>query len=150
MRGVANPPDSRVNLCRHRCGPGCQRTLQVILTLTLPRIMEGMDAALVRKVHGAVGTELAPGAKLVDLSIDLSAVAPHDCPPITLYRVALRERAWLRALNAPAGSSIEPGCVLARFSTTPDEPLGQSDAREVRVTIAGISHPPEWWEDDTS
>ncbi len=120
----------------------------MILTLTLPRIIESMDAAVVRRTYAEVGTELAPGGKLVDLSVDLSAVAPHDCPPVSLYRIALRERVWLRTLEVARGDSIQAGSIVARFSTTPDEPLAAPVSREVRITIAAISQPPEWWDDE--
>jgi pyruvate/2-oxoglutarate dehydrogenase complex dihydrolipoamide acyltransferase (E2) component len=118
----------------------------VLLTLTLPRIGEYMTTAVIKTVYAAEGDALAPGAKLLDLSVDLSAVAPHDCPPIMLYRLALRDRAWLRRLAVAAEDEIEVGTVLARFSTEPDEPIEGEPARAVRIAIAGIVGQTGWWE----
>jgi hypothetical protein len=117
----------------------------LLLTLTLPQIGEHMTAAAIRTIHAAPGTEMAAGSKFVDLVVDLSAVAAQDCPPVALYRIALRERVWLRELDAAPGAEIAVGASLARFSTDPDESLAGPPARGVRVTIAGIVDPSDWW-----
>ena len=70
----------------------------MLLTLTLPRIGEYMTTAVIRTVYGMEGMEMAVGSKLLDLSVDLSAIAAQDCPPVAMYRIALRDRAWLREL----------------------------------------------------
>ena len=53
----------------------------MLIVLTLPRINEHMTVAEIQTIHAAEGQFLDLGAKLLDLSIDLSSVAPHDCPP---------------------------------------------------------------------
>ena len=120
----------------------------MLLNLTLPRFNEHMTSAVIEKIHAEVNTALPLGAKLLDLSIDLSAVMPHDCPPISLYRIALRDRVWLRKLAVTPGDDIAIGAVLAHFSTEPDEPLAGNPVRGVRVTIAGILDPSSWWHED--
>lgn len=117
----------------------------MLLTLTLPRIGEHMMTAVIRTIYGAEGTAMALGSKLLDLSVDLSAVAAQDCPPVALYRIALRDRVWLRELAVAQGSEIEVGAPLARFSTEPEEPLTGTPARAVRITVAGIIDPSQWW-----
>ncbi|MEP7208389.1 MAG: hypothetical protein ABI920_15745 [Casimicrobiaceae bacterium] len=121
----------------------------MILTVTLPCIMAQMQHAIVRRPHGIVGTEMHPGAKLVDISIDLSAVAPHDCPPVSLFRIAIRERAWLRTFDLRTGDAVAPGIVLAWLTTDPDEPMHAPGNREARFAVAGIAEPAEWWLEDT-
>ena len=117
----------------------------VLLTLTLPRINAYMTTALVDTIHAAEGNSLAIGAKLLDLVVDLSAAAPHDCPPIMCYRIVLRERVWLRRLVVASGDNLEVGATIARFSTEPDEPLAGEPARGLRVSVAGIIGQSNWW-----
>ena len=74
----------------------------------------------------------------------------NDCPPVTYHRIALRERVWLRRLQVAAGDEVAPGAVIAVFSTEPDETLDVAPQRPVRVSVAGILHEPDWWQDDPS
>jgi hypothetical protein len=120
----------------------------LLLNLTLPRINEHMTSAVIETIYAEVGTALPLGAKLLDLSIDLSAVMPHDCPPVSLYRVALRDRVWLRKLAVAPGDDIAIGAAVALFSTEPDESLDGDPARAVRVTIAGILDSLGWLYED--
>jgi hypothetical protein len=122
----------------------------MLLTLVLPRINEYMTTAVIRKVYATEGDALHLGAKFLDLSVDLSAVAPQDCPPVSHYRIALRDRAWLRRLDVASGDELGVGAAVALFSTDPDEPVDGEPARAVRITLAGIVHPNEWWEGSAS
>jgi len=110
----------------------------MLLSLTLARIHELMTCAVVDAVHASIGMELAPGARLVDLHIDLSEVAAHDCPPVSHYRIVLRDRAWLRRIDVSPGDSVQPGATLALCSTEAHESLDAPVARPLRVTVAGI------------
>lgn len=120
----------------------------MLLTLTLPRINQYMTTAVIKKIYAAVGSSLTVGAKLLDLTVDLSAVVQHDCPPISHYRIALRDRVWLRRLDVAPGDEIGIGAALAHFSTELDEPLGGEPARAVRITVAGIIDHSGWWAGD--
>lgn len=122
--------------------------VHLLLNLTLPRINELMTTAVVRTLHAEVGAALTLGAKLLDLSIDLSAAMPHDCPPLSLYRIAMRDRVWLRKLAVAPGDDIEVGALVALFSTEADETLEAEPARAARVTIAGILDESDWWLED--
>ena len=122
----------------------------MLLTLKLPRINAYMNTALITKIYAAEGISLNVGAKLLDLTIDLSAAAPHDCPPVSHYRIALRDRAWLRRLTVALGDNVEVGAKMAQFTTEPDEPLDGESVRAVRVTIAGILDQSDWWSADRS
>src|SRR5207342_1585724 len=84
-------------------------SLDVLLNLTLPRINEHMTTAVVKTIYPEINTALQFGSKLMDLSIDLSAVLPHDCPPVSMYRIALRDRVWLRKLAVAIGDDIAVG-----------------------------------------
>lgn len=117
----------------------------MLLTLSLPRINDLMVSAGITAIHATVGTALAPGAALMDICVDLSAVAPHDCPPISYYRFVLRDSAILRKLAATAGDDVPVGALLATFSTEPTEPLDGEISRPVRTSIAGIIADAEGW-----
>jgi len=116
----------------------------MLLSMALPTLNPHMTAATIMRVHVGTGTALAPGAKLMDVRLDLSDAFPQDCPPISYYRLVLRERAWLRHLAAPPGADVPPGFVLALFSTEAEEPLAGAPARAVRLATAGILWQPDW------
>lgn len=110
----------------------------MLLTLTLPRIHERMTTARVDAVHLAAGAPVAFGAKLVDVTVDLSAAAEQDCPPISHYRIVLLDRGWLRELAVAPGDEIAVGAPIATITTQPDESLDAAPARAARTSIAGI------------
>jgi hypothetical protein len=117
----------------------------LLLTLTLPRINPHMTTAVVKRIYATEGASLSPGAKLLDLSIDLSAAFPQDCPPISYYRLTLRERVWLRRLDVAPGDERKVGAAFARFSTEPNEPFDKEPVRSVRVITAGIIYHSDLW-----
>jgi hypothetical protein len=118
----------------------------VLLSLTLPRINVYMSTAVINQIYAAEGAALSVGGKLLDLTIDLSAAAPHDCPPVSHFRLVMRDRAWLRRLHIAPGDEPAVGASLALFSTVPDEPLDGAPARQVRLAIAGIIPETIWGE----
>jgi len=117
----------------------------LLISLTLPRTNEYMTAAVIRKIYVGQGELLTVGAKFLDFIVDLSASVQHDCPPIQHYRLAVRDRAWLRRLAVAAGEEVAIGSVLALLTTEPDEPLDGAPARIVRVSVAGIIDSSDWW-----
>lgn len=117
----------------------------MLLTLALPRINEYMTSARIEVVHADVGAALVTGAKFIDLTIDLSAIAEQDCPPVSHFRLAVRDRVWLRRLQVARGDMIEVGVPIAWFTTDADEPLDVAPSRSVRIAIAGILAPAEGW-----
>lgn len=121
--------------CRsaNRSGPK-----RLLLNLTLPEINPLMTTAVIDRIYASVGAALPVGSKLFDLTIDLSAAAPHDCPPIGHYRLVVRDRLWLRRLEVVPGDEPSVGANLALFSTEPHESLDGVPARQVRVAIAGV------------
>jgi hypothetical protein len=118
----------------------------VLITFTLPRIHAMMAAATIEAIYARPGDALAVGAKLCDLTVDLSAVAAQDCPPISHFRIVLRERLWVREVGVAPATEVAVGATLVRFTTAPDEPLAGPAAREARVSIAGILAQTEAWE----
>lgn len=116
----------------------------MLLNLSVPRINDYMAAAIVEWVYPGEGAALEVGAKLVDLTVDLSAAAPHDCPPISHFRLVLRERAYLRRLAAVRREEHAVGALLAVFSTEPDEPIESEAGRPVRIAVAQIIYQPVW------
>lgn len=119
----------------------------MLLTLKLPALITDVRLAKIETLFVAEGQFLKPGMKVLDLRIDLSAVAAHDCPPVSFYRIIFRDRAWLRRLNVAGGDTREAGMELAIFSSEEDEPLNGNPARSVRFTTAGILHRSDWWDE---
>ena len=113
---------------------GCR----MILTLPLPRILEPMTNARVLALHATEGSFLKPGNALLDLTVDLGSIAPQDCPPVSHYRIALREAAWLRQLPFKPSDEADVGENLAIFSTEQTEPLVAAQGRKIRHMVAGI------------
>ena len=116
----------------------------MLLNLNVPRINEYMTNVFVEAAYAEAGQAVAIGAKLFDLTVDLSAAAPHDCPPITHYRVVSRERAWMRSLCVKPHDEPAVGAPLALLTTEPDEALEGAPARPARVAIAAIMHQSIW------
>ncbi|MFI4976869.1 MAG: hypothetical protein ACHP84_20235 [Caulobacterales bacterium] len=103
-----------------------------------------MASAQIDAIHLAEGAAVAVGGKLLDLTIDLSAAVPHDCPPVNHFRLILRDAVWLRRLDVAVNDQPDVGASLALFSTEPDEPLDSAPTRQVRLAIAEIFHQSAW------
>jgi pyruvate/2-oxoglutarate dehydrogenase complex dihydrolipoamide acyltransferase (E2) component len=110
----------------------------VILEFRLPAINPYMTEAQIDALYAAPGDPVKTGSKLLDVRVDLSSAFAQDCPPISYYRVVMRENAVLREVRAAAGTTPKVGDVIAVFSSTPDEPLDQPAQRVIRVATAGI------------
>jgi hypothetical protein len=117
----------------------------MIYEFRLPLIVAQMTGATIESVHAKPGESLRMGSKLIDLSIDLSSAFAQECPPISFFRVVLREAAWLRKLSAEPGQFCHLDEVLAVFTTDPEEDLNGPAARAVRITVAGIVHHDDMW-----
>jgi hypothetical protein len=117
----------------------------MLCSLILPTILGTMAEAIVECVYARPEASMKPGDKLLDLSIDLSGAFLQNCPPISYYRLIVRERAILRRMIAAQGEAHAPGDCLAVFSTEPGEADDGPIGRPVRITTAGIlSHPAMW------
>jgi hypothetical protein len=113
----------------------------LLLEYRLPRINANMTEASIERRYAEPGDALGIGTRLLDLRVDLSSSFSQDCPPISFYRIVMRERAYLREVRPGDGAACPVGDVIAIFSTEPDEPLGGVAARAIRVATAGISQP---------
>jgi hypothetical protein len=114
----------------------------VRLLYRLPVILPGMKVARIERIYAAPGSCLEPGAKLMDLRIDLSGSVAHDCPPVSFFRLVMRERAWLTRLASSSGEEVAVDAPLAWFSTDPNEeqPEGEPE-RPARIAHTGILAP---------
>ena len=108
-----------------------------------------MSEALVECIHASCGTQMRPGDRLLDLSVDLSRGFSQGCPPISFYRVVLRETLWLRRLMAKPGTACGPDEAMAIFTTEPDESVDGAAARPVRIATAGIIYHAGMWSGGT-
>jgi hypothetical protein len=117
----------------------------MLYDLRLPKINPNMSTAVVECVYSDPGILLKPGDKLFDLSVDLSGGFSQYCPPISYFRVVVREKLWLRKTLVAPGDGCDVGATLALFSTEQDETLEAAPARAIRVTTAGIAHHQGLW-----
>jgi hypothetical protein len=117
----------------------------MILDFKLPAISPHMTEALIECLYATPGAPVKPGDKLLDLSVNLNNAFEQDCPPISFFRVIVREKAVLREFRAARGESRKLDEVVAIFSTDPDEPLDQPAQRGIRVATAGIIHHAGLW-----
>jgi hypothetical protein len=117
----------------------------MIYEFRLPLIVTQMTGATVECLYAKPGDSLKMGSKLFDLSIDLGSVFAQECPPISFFRVVMREAAWLRKLDLAPGKFLQLEEEIAIFSTSPDEDINQPVTRPIRTTVAGIVHHDGMW-----
>ena len=117
----------------------------MLCDLHLPKINPNMTSAIVECVYADAGTLLKAGDKLFDLSVDLSSGYSQYCPPISYFRVVVREKVWLQKLFVEPGDSCDVGEILALFSSEQAEPLDAEPARPIRIANAGIAHHEGLW-----
>jgi hypothetical protein len=111
----------------------------------LTSLIPQMSGATVECVYAGPGDALRMGSKLMDVSVDLSSAFAQECPPVSYYRLVLRETVFLRQIDVAPGQHCALGERLALFSTEPDESLDQDVDRQVRCTVAGIIHHDGMW-----
>lgn len=120
------------------------------LVYRLPEILPGMTTARIERIHAKPGDALALGHKLIDLRIDLSGGVKHDCPPITFFRLVMRERAWLQQLDVRLGEDVAVGSPFAWFTISAEELADCELERAVRIAhtsiLAPIVQPAEWFD----
>ncbi len=117
----------------------------MILEFKLPPISPHMTEALIECHYAQPGTAMKPGDKLIDLSVDLSTSFSQDCPPISYYRIVLRERAILCELRQAVGQTAKVGEIVALFSTEAGEATDQPPQRGIRFATAGIIQHAGMW-----
>jgi hypothetical protein len=122
----------------------------MIFEFKLPLISPHMIEARIESLYATPGEVLKNGAKLFDLSVDLSNNFSQDCPPISFFRIILRENAVLREIRPAVGQLCPAGELIALFSTTADENISQPPARGVRFATAGIVHHAGMWTGSTA
>jgi hypothetical protein len=113
--------------------------------LRLAKINPYMSTARVECVYVETGRQLTIGDKLFDLSVDLSSAFAQDCPPISYFRVVVRERVWVQKTRVAAGDSCDVGALLAIFSPESATDLEGAPVRPLRVTTAGITFHAGMW-----
>ena len=117
----------------------------MIYAFRLPTINPHMSGARIECVYAEPGSALKNGSKLFDLGVDLSSAFAQECPPVSFFRVVLREPVFLRKLNMDRGQLCELGELVALFSNQVDEPLGAAPVRDIRFAVAGILHHDGLW-----
>jgi hypothetical protein len=112
------------------------------LEFALSAIVLQMAQAKVLRLLAREGERLGIGAGLLELEVDLSNLVSHDCPPVSHYRIVLREAAYLRRWAVSVGEIVPVGGLIAQLSHALDEAIDEGDMRRVRVNVAGII--PNW------
>src|SRR5690242_7044905 len=95
----------------------------MIYAFRLPLINPHMSSARIECVYAEPGTALKNGSKLFDLGVDLSSAFAQECPPISFFRVVMRESVIFRKLNTDRGQLCQLGEQVALFSDKADESL---------------------------
>jgi hypothetical protein len=113
--------------------------------LRLARINPNMSAGVIECLYADDGAALKVGDKLLDLSVDLSSGFAQFCPPVSYFRVVVREKVWLRKLLVKPGQNCDVGELLGIFSTEPDRTDDDTPARPLRITTAGIAYHSNMW-----
>jgi hypothetical protein len=113
--------------------------------LRLTKINPNMNAAVIECIYATPGSALKIGDKLCDLSVDLSSGFSQYCPPISYFRVVVREKVWLQEMLVAPGDSCDVGQLVAVFSAEQDDPGEGGPARPLRITTAGIAHHSGMW-----
>jgi hypothetical protein len=117
----------------------------LLFDLRIPKVSEHMVEALIETTYGRESLQMKIGSKIVDFSVDLSSGFAQNCPPISYYRVVLRENLWLRKILVSPGGRFAAGTSVATFSTSPDEPSDAAVTRPVRIMTAGIVYHNGMW-----
>jgi pyruvate/2-oxoglutarate dehydrogenase complex dihydrolipoamide acyltransferase (E2) component len=117
----------------------------MLLELSLPLINPHMAHARVDSILVSVDKKIAVGQAILELTVDLSDQFPHDCPPVSHYRVCASESAWLRHLAIAAGDNAAVGALIATFSRTSDEPVANCGSRALRTTVVGVTRQWQPW-----
>lgn len=117
----------------------------MIYAFRLPTINPHMSGARIECIYAQLGTALKAGSKLLDLGVDLSSAFAQECPPISFFRVVLREPVFFRKLNVARGQLCELGELIALFSNEADELLSSAPVRDIRFAVAGIIHHDGLW-----
>ena len=113
--------------------------------LRLAKINPNMTAGVIECLYAEDGAALKVGDKLLDLSVDLSSGFSQYCPPISYFRVVVREKVWLHRLLVKPGQNCDVGELLGIFSTEPEAAADQAPGRPLRITTAGIAYHSNMW-----
>lgn len=117
----------------------------MLYELRLTKINPNMNSAIIECLYAKTGSLLKVGDKLLDISVDLSTDFSQYCPPISYFRVVIREKVWLRSFMVAPGDNCDVGQLLGVFSAEQDDPENGVSSRPVRITTAGISFHPGMW-----
>lgn len=116
----------------------------MILEFRLPLLIPHMSEALIECLYAVPDATLKAGDRLVDLRVDLSSAFSQDCPPISYFRIILRENAILREFRLNCGQYCKVGELIAEFSSVA-EGRDPRAPRGVRFATAGIMHHQGMW-----
>jgi hypothetical protein len=117
----------------------------MICRFRLPKINPHMAGARIECFYAEPGQALKAGTKLLDLGVDLSSAFAQECPPVSFFRIVLREPLILRSWSVDRGAYCALGDTVAIFSSEADEDPTGEPTRDIRFAAAGIVHHGGLW-----
>lgn len=118
----------------------------MLLSIQLPAPAFESQNCVVRVIHVSEGAVVAPGSKIIDFSVDLSAGQSYDCAPIAHYRLASMEGGLLHRVGIVVGQEIDATAIIGLLSTAGDV-ASVTPERTARVAVASILHHDDWWDE---
>ena len=112
----------------------------MVLRLQMPRMGYQMREGTIKKVLAPPGVHLERGVPLLEVRVDLSAVAEQNCNPAFIFRMVAAEAGWLRQVDVGVGDCRQVGATLAMVTTHPDEVIAEAAMRPFRVSLGTVLH----------
>jgi hypothetical protein len=100
-----------------------------------------MTEGQIHRVCVSRGTRFEARTRLFEVRVDLSDVAPADCPPIFFFAIVAAEAGVVRELACSVDDVIAVGMPLLVATTIDDEPITDA-TRNLRVAVATIQVDP--------
>ncbi len=122
----------------------------MIYEFRLPAVNPHMTGARIECYHAEPGDALKTGAKLLDLGIDLSSAFAQECPPVSFFRIVVREPVIVRSLGFARGEFCRVGETIALFSVAREDDIAAPPVRGIRFATAGIVHHDRLWTGSTA
>jgi pyruvate/2-oxoglutarate dehydrogenase complex dihydrolipoamide acyltransferase (E2) component len=114
----------------------------MILRLQMPKFGEEMRDGTIHRLLASPGARLDRGTPLLEVRVDLSAIAEQNCSPISIFRVVAAESGWLRTVQVTEGDRRSVGGTLATIAERPDDQQeldeGEVPTRPLRVSVATV------------
>ena len=117
----------------------------MLVKLVMPEMGTSDDRIKIHAIYAAENGWLPLGARVMDVQLDQSAAAAHDCPPISTYLISIRERLWLRKLLVRPGDEVSTDTTIALLGTEENPDGDELMQRSARIAVVRVVSEPDWW-----